>query len=67
MMFKEAWDYLRNNHIAMMAVCCLLPVIAIMALRWAGFDGWWIYPLALAICVGSHAAMMLIGGGKKCH
>lgn len=66
MMISRILDYLRNNHIAMMAVCCALPVLVIFGLRLAGFDGWWVYPLALAICIGSHAAMMLFGG-KKCH
>lgn len=65
-MLGKLWDYIRKNHIAMMAVCCALPVFVILGLRLVGFDGWWIYPLALFLCVGSHALMML-GGDKKCH
>lgn len=66
-MLGKIWDYLRKNHFAMMAVCCALPVVVLLALRLAGIEGWWIYPLALFICVGSHAAIMLFGGEKKCH
>jgi hypothetical protein len=70
-MFDKQLDYLRNNHLAMMAVCCLLPVIPILGLQLAGITGWWIYPLAIVICVGSHVLMMALpgkGGVKKaCH
>ncbi len=60
-------DYLRNNHLAMMAICCVLPLVLIFVLQVAGITGWWVYPLALVICVGSHVLMMFFGGGKKCH
>lgn len=68
------WDSIKNNHFAMMAVCCLLPVIVILGLQAAGITGWWLFPLALAVCVGSHVLMMGMSAkdhGKKeggaCH
>ncbi len=66
-MFAGVWESVRKNHFAMMAVCCLLPVIAILALQFIGITDWWVYPLAAVLCVGSHALMMFFGGGKKCH
>ncbi|HLC48460.1 MAG TPA: hypothetical protein VJI13_05280 [Candidatus Norongarragalinales archaeon] len=70
-MFENQLDYLRNNHLAMMAVCCLLPVIPILGLQLAGITGWWIFPLALVICIGSHVLMMALpskhGERKACH
>ncbi len=66
-MLGKIWGYLRSNHFAMMAVCCALPVFAILGFRLAGLDGWWVYPAAILLCVGSHAVMMLVGGDKKCH
>lgn len=69
------WDSLKNNHFAMMAVCCLLPVIVIIGLQASGITAWWLYPLAILICVGSHVLMMGMSAkehaGKKeggaCH
>ncbi|MBI5225285.1 hypothetical protein HY989_05435 [Candidatus Micrarchaeota archaeon] len=70
-MFDKQLDYLRNNHLAMMALCCLLPVILIFGLQYAGITGLWIYPLAIAICIGSHMLMMALpskdGVKKSCH
>lgn len=63
-------DYLKNNHFAMMAICCLLPVIVIVGLQALGIGGWWLFPLAAVVCVGSHALMMALPskkGGKTCH
>ncbi len=63
-------EYLQKNHFAMMAVCCLLPVILIAGLQLAGIGGWWLYPLAAVACVGSHIVMMALpkkGGEEKCH
>lgn len=60
---------IRKNHFAQMAVCCMLPVILIIALQLLGFTGLWVYPLALLVCVGSHAVMTYFGlkEGKSCH
>ncbi|MEW6721751.1 MAG: hypothetical protein AB1324_00660 [Candidatus Micrarchaeota archaeon] len=63
---RRIWNSIRNNHFAMMAVCCALPVLLILALQAAGIGGWWVYPLAALVCIGSHVAMMAFGG-KKCH
>ena len=58
------WDSIKNNHFAMMAVCCMLPVIVILGLQAAGITGWWLFPLALVVCVGSHAVMMALSAKK---
>jgi len=71
----KIWDSIKNNHFAMMAVCCLLPVIVILGLQAAGITAWWLYPLAIFICIGSHVLMMAMSpkehGAKKegeaCH
>ncbi len=65
-MLSGIWDSIRKNHFAMMAVCCALPVLVILAFQLAGINGWWLFPLATLICIGSHVAMMAFGG-KKCH
>lgn len=69
-MLGKIWDSVRNNHFAMMAVCCMLPVIVIVGLQLAGITGWWLFPLAALVCVGSHVLMMALPGrkgGKSCH
>ncbi len=70
-MFDNTLDYLRSNHLAMMAFCCLLPVIPILGLPLLGITGWWIFPLAIAICIGSHVLLMAMpskdGVKKSCH
>ena len=69
-MFGKIWNEIKSNHIAQMAVCCMLPVILIIALQLLGFGGWWVYGLALFACVGSHIAMTFLSsktGGKACH
>jgi len=63
-------DSIKKNHIAQMAICCAIPVIVILALQFAGIREWWVYPLALVVCIGSHAIMMLNStkeGKKACH
>ena len=59
----------KRNHFAQMAICCLLPIIVIVALQLAGFNGWWVYGLAVVACVGSHLAMAFMGSKeeKTCH
>ena len=59
----------KRNHFAQMAICCLLPIILIVALQLAGFNGWWVYGLALIACVGSHLVMAYGSsrGEKICH
>ncbi len=70
-MLGKIWDKIKGNHMAMMAVCCLLPVVLIFGLQFWGFRDPWIYPLAIAVCVGSHVVMMALGPkdkeGKSCH
>src|SRR3989344_7392237 len=51
----------KRNHFAQMAICCLLPIMVIVGLQLLGFNGWWIYGLALIACVGSHLVMAFIG------
>ncbi len=68
-MLGKIWEEIKSNHIAQMAVCCMLPVILIIALQLLGFTGWWVYGLALFACIGSHLAMTFFGSkeGKACH
>lgn len=68
-MLGKILNEIRSNHFAQMAVCCMLPVILIIALQLLGFTGWWVYGLALFACVGSHIAMTFFGPkeGKACH
>ena len=64
------FDKIKDNHLAMMTICCLLPVIVIVGLQFAGIGGWWLFPLAAVVCVGSHMLMMALPskkGGKACH
>jgi len=68
-MFDWLKKSFKENHLAQMALCCLLPIILIVALRALGFDGPLVYAAALVLCVGSHLALMAIGGKaeKACH
>ena len=63
----KIWDSIKNNHFAMMAVCCLLPVIVILGLQAAGITAWWLYPLAIFICIGSHVLMMGMSAKDHAH
>ncbi len=68
-MLDKLIEKIRSNHFAMMAVCCLLPVVFIIGLQLAGFNNPLLYPLALVVCVGSHVLMMAGAKkeGKSCH
>ncbi|HIH19910.1 TPA: hypothetical protein HA244_01440 [Candidatus Micrarchaeota archaeon] len=69
--FRKYWAKLKENHLAMMSLCCILPVIAIVVLQFAGFGGAWLYTLAIVACLGGHVLMMHHAskkeGGKTCH
>jgi len=69
-MLGKIWEEIKSSHIAQMAVCCLLPVILIFGLQLAGFSGFWVFGLAIVLCIGSHLVMGYFaskGGGKPCH
>ncbi len=70
-MIGKIWNEIKSNHIAQMAVCCLLPVVLILGLQLLGFAGFWIFGLAIAVCIGSHLAMTYFasknGSEKACH
>ncbi|MFH0927196.1 MAG: hypothetical protein V1822_01320 [Candidatus Micrarchaeota archaeon] len=70
-MFGKIWNSIKSNHFAMMAVCCLLPVVLILGAQFAGMREWWLYPLAIVVCMGSHILMMgMHKSGKEggsCH
>ncbi|MEK6941295.1 MAG: hypothetical protein AABW85_00355 [archaeon] len=69
-MLGKIWNEIKSSHIAQMAVCCMLPVILIIGLQLLGFNGWWVYGLALFACIGSHIAMTFFSsktGEKACH
>ncbi len=65
----KIWNEIKSNHFAQMAICCMLPVILLIVLQLFGFNGWWVYGLALAACVGSHMVMAYFGSKeeKSCH
>ena len=65
-MFDKLWNSIKTNHFAQMSICCTLPVVIIMGAQLAGFSGWWIYPFALVVCLGSHVLMSYFGF-KDCH
>ncbi len=65
---KNLWNKIREDHLIMMAVCCVLPIIFIGVLFLLGIKNELFYLLALIVCIGSHAFMMLGSKeGKKCH
>ena len=69
-MLGKILEEIKSNHIAQMAVCCLLPVVLIFGLQLLGFTGFWVFGLAIAACVGSHIVMACFAskdGGKACH
>jgi len=67
-MLEKVWHKIKANHFAMMAVCCILPVIFIVLLKWFGYDAPWVYVAAIGICIGSHLVMTLGSKeGKTCH
>ena len=69
--FEKYWKAVKENHLAMMSLCCLLPVIVIVVLQFAGFGGAWLYTLAIVACLGGHLLMMHHSskkeGEKTCH
>lgn len=68
-MLKKLWGSIKKNHIAQMALCCLLPVLIIIGLKLFGLTGFWVYTIAIAACVGSHLVMTYFAskGEKTCH
>ncbi len=70
-MLEKIRNEIRSNHLAQMAVCCMLPVILLIGLQLLGFNEWWVYGLALIACVGSHLVMTYFSSkgekGKTCH
>ena len=69
-MLGKIWNEIKSSHMAQMAVCCLLPVVLIFGLQLLGFTGFWVFGLAIAVCIGSHITMAYFAskdGGKACH
>ncbi|HLD58231.1 MAG TPA: hypothetical protein VI977_01140 [archaeon] len=69
-MLKKIWASAKRSHFAMMAVCCILPIIAIFALQAFGFNGSLVFAVAIAVCIGSHLLMGFFGARsneKACH
>ncbi|MBI5635336.1 hypothetical protein HY993_00025 [Candidatus Micrarchaeota archaeon] len=66
-MFEKIMNEIRHNHFAMMAVCCIAPIIAIFVMQAAGIKGGIVYVIAIALCIGAHALMMGMGGGHEKH
>ncbi|MBI5553754.1 MAG: hypothetical protein HY917_03360 [Candidatus Diapherotrites archaeon] len=69
-MIEKIGNEFRSNHLAQMAVCCMFPVVLLIALQLLGFSGWWVYGLALVACIGSHLVMGYWSsrkGEKSCH
>ena len=66
--FIDIWNKIREDHLIMMAICCVLPIIFIGILFLLGIKNDLFYFLALVACIGSHAFMMLGSKeSKKCH
>ena len=68
-MIQKIWNSIKSNHFAHMAMCCLLPVILIFGLQLAGITGWWVFGLALLVCIGAHLLMAFNASKeeKTCH
>ncbi len=69
-MIGKILESAKQNHFAQMAICCLLPVILIVALQLLGYNGAWVYALAIVACIGSHILMSALAAKKEgatCH
>jgi len=57
--FQKAWQKLRQNHLLMMAICCLIPIILIIGLLslFKGSSDYWFW-LIILLCPISHIWMM---------
>lgn len=56
-----------DHPAALLAVCCLLPILAIILLQAAGVRGPMVFLAAIVACVGGHLLVGMWPGGKKCH
>ena len=53
------WDKIRHNHLLLMAVCCLLPLLALLVITYGfGIRNNYIYWAAILLCPLSHLIMM---------
>ena len=53
------WKKIKENHMAMMLICCGVPLIGILVARYIfNYDSKYLVWIALAICIGSHFFMM---------
>lgn len=58
-MFKRIWKKIKQNHLFLMILCCLIPVIFIVVIfpLFRGSAGGWIW-LIMLLCPLSHIFMM---------
>jgi len=70
--YMNLFEKLRQNHLLMMAVCCILPFVFLFILIYGfGIRNNYVYFAALIICPLSHFAMMTFYKDKQkegsCH
>ncbi len=64
---KKKWEEFRHNHVLMMAVCCVAPLLLAGILYLAGVGGAWLSYVVLFGCVLSHVLMMHFCKDKQHH
>ena len=53
------WEKIKENHAAMMFICCGIPLAGIITARYVfKYDSSYLFWIALAVCIGSHFFMM---------
>jgi len=53
------WKKIKENHAAMMLICCGIPLLGIIIARYVfKYDSPYLIWIVLAICIGSHFFMM---------
>jgi hypothetical protein len=59
---KSIW-----KHPMGMALCCLIPMVLVLALSWSGLIGEWGYYLIFLLCPLMHILMPHSGPGEPGH
>ena len=57
-MIKWLFEKIKNNHALAMILCCVIPLVIILALSALGILGSWGYYALLLICPLGHLLMM---------
>lgn len=67
-MLKNIWQKIKQNHLLLMAVCCLAPIILVLGLLslYKGNNNYWVW-LIILLCPLAHIFMMKgHGHGNTC-